>query len=119
MSEIGLRAGNDQAVLTLRGAIEAPSICELLAAAVSACASGKPVLVDWSEAEHLHAGALQVLMALKAELTAQERPLRVSDSSEAVRDCIGAAGLAEWFPSQLPIGTGTKEDRLANGTDRG
>jgi len=97
MSEISIHEGEGQAILALCGAIDAAHVTELLAAAVAACGSGKPVVLDWSRAEHLHAGALQVLLALNTELATQGRPLQIPAFSPAVRDCIAAAGLVQSF----------------------
>jgi anti-anti-sigma regulatory factor len=101
MSRIGVREGESQLVLKLDGAIDASRVGELLATAIAACGSGKAVVLDWSEAEHLHAGALQVLFALHAQLAVQGRPLQFSDCSPALEDCIVAAGLVHAFPGGL------------------
>jgi anti-anti-sigma regulatory factor len=97
MSEIEFHDEDGQAALTLRGVIEGPHLSELLAASVAACGSGKPVLLNWSEAERLHTGALQVLLALRHELAVLGRPLTVSALPSAVHDGIEAAGLADAF----------------------
>lgn len=102
-------------VMTLRGGIDASHVGELLTASVQVCDSGKPVALDWSEAEHLHAGALQVLLALQTELQSQGRPLLVSDCSLALEDCLEAAGLLPTFqPARVP-----QEKSIVYGTDRG
>ena len=97
MSEISLEERGGQAILSLRGAIDASCVPDLLSAALRANGAGKAVVLDWSAAEYLHTGALQVLLALKAELTAGGRTLLVSTCSSGVQECITAAGVVDTF----------------------
>jgi len=93
MSEVSLHDAPGETTIALTGAIDASRVGELLTASVMACAAGKPVLLDWSAADHLHAGALQVLTALAIELASRGQPLTYTSASPAVRQCVETAGL--------------------------
>jgi anti-anti-sigma regulatory factor len=101
MSEIAIHDGQTQVTLKLTGVIDASHSGELLAAAITATRAGRPVFLEWSEAEHLHASAFQVLLALHAELASMGHRLNVSECSPAVQDAMVTAGFAQVFQPQM------------------
>jgi anti-anti-sigma regulatory factor len=86
-----------RAVLYLNGALSACHAPEVRAAALAAKNSAKPLLLDCSSADHLHAAVLQVLVALRTELIRAQTPFELSPISPAVKDCLQAAGLSGLF----------------------
>jgi anti-anti-sigma regulatory factor len=101
MSEIAIHDEQTQVTLKLTGVIDASHSGELLAAAITATGAGRPVFLEWSEAEHLHAGAFQVLLALNAELASLGHRLNVSACSPAVQDAMATAGFTQAFQPEL------------------
>jgi anti-anti-sigma regulatory factor len=65
----------DRTRLLLKGVLDASSAVQLVPTAVEALTSGKNVLVVMDEVEVLNTAALQVIVALGAELNARNRAL--------------------------------------------
>ena len=70
-STVSLREGRRGPSLRLEGSIGPALAGELHAAAMRAAAAGSDVSIDWRRARHLSAAALQVLLALSADLAAR------------------------------------------------
>jgi anti-anti-sigma factor len=61
------------------------------------------VAIDWSEAEHVDASVLQVLLALRKLLADRRLPLVVDQDNSKVRGYLKLSGLSEYFPvRELP-----------------
>jgi anti-anti-sigma factor len=56
------------------------------------------VAIDWSEAEHVDASVLQVLLALRKSLDEHGTPFVVDKDNSKVREFLKLSGLAEYFP---------------------
>jgi anti-anti-sigma regulatory factor len=75
-STVSLRENRRGPSLKLQGSIGPALAGELHAAALSAAATGRDVSIDWRCARHLSAAALQVLLALSADLAGRGLRLR-------------------------------------------
>ena len=89
-------------LLVLRGEIDLDAAVRLHAVALRLLVGNQDVDIDWSGAERLSAGAVQVLLALGAALSERGRALRVAADQSAIRQCLDAAGLAGHFPAEVP-----------------
>lgn len=89
--------GDLQTVLVLSGRIDLEASGRMLAEAERLLAGAGPVALDWRAVEHLGAGAIQVLLALEAALTARGRTLRVAGDNPDVRRFLDVAGLSAHF----------------------
>jgi anti-anti-sigma factor len=85
-------------VLVLAGELNLDAVRQLTEAALGLVAGGKEVGIDWREAGHVSAGAMQVLLALRAALDARGRALRVTGDNPGVRRTLELAGLSQLFP---------------------
>ena len=56
------------------------------------------VAVDWSEADHVDASVLQVLLGLQRSLSERGFSLTVALDNERVREYLQYSGLSECFP---------------------
>jgi len=81
--------------LVLAGPIGQDAVPRLHAEALRLAGYPKDTAVDWSAAEHLSAGALQVLLALARA----RKNLRVSRDQPGIRSLLELAGVSEWFPA--------------------
>jgi anti-anti-sigma regulatory factor len=61
--------------------------------------TGDDVIVDLGEAGHLHAAAIQVLLALATSISARGNTLVIRATSAAARDALALAGLSRWTES--------------------
>ncbi len=59
--------------------------------------TGDDIVVDLGEAGHLHAAAIQVLLALATTISARGNTLTVRAASVAGRDALALAGLTHWM----------------------
>lgn len=84
--------------LVLTGELNLDAASHLREAALGAAAAGKEVAIDWSAAGHLSAGALQVLVALRATLSSRGQALDVAADNPGVRRILEIAGLSGLFP---------------------
>ena len=96
--QVELRPSASCDLLVLAGAISLDAVPRLSEAALQTVAGGKEVSVDWSEARHICAGALQVLLALGTALGAHGRMLSVAGDNPGVRHTLELAGLSQLFP---------------------
>lgn len=85
-------------LLVLAGPIGMEEASRLYAEALRLAAGCGDVAVDWSGAEHVCAGAIQVLLALEATLTASGRRLCVSADHPSIRESLELAGISGHFP---------------------
>lgn len=85
-------------LLVLAGEINLDAVSPLRAAALEAAAGGRDIGVDWRDAGHVSAGALQVLLALRAALDARGQVLQIAGDNPGVRRTLELAGLSRLFP---------------------
>jgi anti-anti-sigma factor len=57
-----------------------------------------PLLIDWDQAEHIESCVLQVLLAHRPVLHAQEKPLLVRADNPHIRQYLRLSDLADYFP---------------------
>ena len=84
--------------LVLAGELNLDAAIQLRDVALSAVAGGGEVGVDWRDAGHVSAGALQVLLALRAALDARGQVLQIAGDNPGVRRTLELAGLSRLFP---------------------
>ena len=101
---VELRPSASCDLLMLAGAISLDAARQLSDAALQALAGGREVAVDWSEARHVSAGALQVLLALRTALDARGLALPVAGDNPGVRRTLELAGLSPLFPVREELG---------------
>jgi len=94
---VGLTLSDELNCLVLRGPVPLQEVSEVLAKARQAAAAAAAVAVDLSEVEHLHAGCVQVLLALRLELETHGRTFRLRGCSDAARRALRLGGLAQWL----------------------
>lgn len=100
---VELRPSTSRDVLVLAGGVSLDAVHQLSDVALQTVARGKEVAIDWSEARHICAGALQVLLALGAALGARGRVLSVAGDSPGVRHTLELAGLSRLFPVRQDV----------------
>ncbi len=59
------------------------------------------VAIDWSEAEHVDASVLQVLLALRKLLAEHSLALMVDKDNAKVRSYLKLSGLSDYFPLRV------------------
>ena len=92
---MSVRRGKRATRLILTGHVSLDRAVELHGAASKAAKAGRDVVLDWSQAEHLSAAALQVLLALRAALAARGRKLLVNETPAPLLRALEVAGAAE------------------------
>jgi len=92
-----LRKRRQRVDLRLEEEVSALEAAELRELAIAALDLGKPIVIEWSDAARIDGSALQVLLALRAEAERRNRPLSVTEPSEAVASLLALAGAAELF----------------------
>ena len=97
---VELRPSESCDLLVLAGEMNLDAAVQLRDSALKAVAGGREVGVDWSKAGHVSAGAIQVLLALRAALDAQGRGLHTAGDSPGVRRTLELAGLSRLFPAR-------------------
>ena len=97
---VELRPSESCAWLVLAGELNLDAAIQLRDVAMSAVAGGGEVGVDWRDTGHVSAGAIQVLLALRAALDAQGRGLHTAGDSPGVRRTLELAGLSRLFPAR-------------------
>jgi anti-anti-sigma regulatory factor len=100
--QVELRPSDSRDVLILSGTINLDAARQLYDAALQALAGGRDVAVDWSQAVHVSAGALQVLLTLGAALHARGSVFSVMGDNAGVRRTLELGGLSGLFQ---PTGT--------------
>ncbi len=72
--------------------------------------TSKDFVLDWKEAEHVDASALQVVLSLKKSLDVAGRTLSVEKDNPQVRDYLRISGLEPYFPLvPTPVVSGSQE----------
>jgi anti-anti-sigma factor len=95
---VGLEQRESRDALVLAGQINMDAAARLREEALFAVARGRPVDIDWREAQYLSASAIQVLLALGQALQAGGRTLAVAADNPAIRGTLEMAGLVRQFP---------------------
>ncbi len=86
-------------LLVLTGEILLSAAKPLHEQALRLLASATPIEIDWSGAERLTPGSLQVLLSLAAEVERQGRSWSVTGDSPEIRHMLEIAGLSNRFPT--------------------
>jgi len=94
--EVRQRESSD--VLVLAGSLGPEAVVRLHHEALHLAAGDKPVAFDWSDASYLSAGALQVLLALRAALSQRGLEPHLAGDNPAIRRSLDFAGLSAHFP---------------------
>lgn len=72
--------------------------------------TSKDFVLDWKEAEHVDASALQVVLSLKKSLEAAGQSLSVEKDNPQVREYLRISGLESYFLlPQTPAASGRQE----------
>jgi anti-anti-sigma regulatory factor len=95
---VKLRPSASCDLLVLGGAISLDAVHQLSDMALRTVTGGKEVAVDWSEATHICAGALQVLLALGTALGARGQVFSVAGDNPVVRHTLELVGISQLFP---------------------
>ncbi len=90
--------GAEEALL-LAGLLDVSAAALLRTTALRLAEAGRDVAIDWSQAEHISAGALQVLLALGAAMAGKGKAVRVAADNPDVRGFLELAGLSARFPA--------------------
>ncbi len=85
-------------VLVLAGSLGPEALVRLHREALHLATGDRPVVFDWCEASYLSAGALQVLLALRARLSQRGLEPHVIGDNPAIRRSLESAGLSAHFP---------------------
>lgn len=93
-----VRPGEGLSTLVMSGQIDQDSMAELHGHALRLAGAGTPVAIDWSQAQNVCTGALQVLLALSAALAENGHALTVADDNPGIRTVLLTAGLSASFP---------------------
>ncbi len=97
-TRIGIEQRGSHTFLVLDGNMDLDAAVELRAKTEQLLSASEPVSLDWGAARHVGAGALQVLLAFEAALSARGRMLRVARDNPAIRRSLLFAGLSSHFP---------------------
>jgi anti-anti-sigma factor len=95
---IEIRPTESYDLLVLSGEITLDAAGHLREAALAAAAGAREVAVDWRDARHVSAGALQLMLALRAALETSGRALSVAADNPAMRRTLEVTGLSQLFP---------------------
>jgi len=90
------RERDKDTLLVVRGQAPLAEAETLLAHARAAVLAGRDVQLDLGDAEHLHAGVLQVLIAFERAVRKSGRSFNLVGQSETARRALTLAGLADW-----------------------
>jgi len=94
----------DHTALLIRGPVRLGEVPILLEHARVASARGLPVTVDLAEAEHLHCGAWQVLIALEREVQRRGQRFTPRALSPQARAMLDFLELGRWSSDQKDQG---------------
>ncbi len=89
------------ATLCLSGQWGLENAAEFHRAAVELLASGKDIKLDWSAAVQIDASILQIVLALRQDLTATGRSFSVTAPNPDVADYLGIAGFSSILDESL------------------
>lgn len=82
--------------LDVRGPVRLGDAAALLEAANNALATSGDVVVTLGSAEHLHAAAIQVLLATEQSVKRRGRAFRIEGVSEAAANALSWVGVQHW-----------------------
>jgi len=99
-TQISVAAEPEKCVVRLNGVLGASQAEELRQLALELRQKQQTIELEWAEAEQVHAAVLQVLLALRAELSAAGLALRVGSPSANVSQYLQLAGLNEVLASE-------------------
>lgn len=92
---MGIDEHEDRTVLSVRGPLRLAEVAEWLELVRRALARGLPLELDLREAEHMHAGAWQVLCALARDMRAAGLPARGLGMSPSAANACALLGLEQ------------------------
>lgn len=87
-------------VIQLAGVVGINDAARFHALTIAAADAGKPVLIDFAEAERLDASTWQILVALDQEVKSQDRSLSLINVPPAIVDYAKTAGLTWLLASE-------------------
>ena len=90
------RAREKDLLLVIRGQAPLSEAEVLLAHARAAILTGRDIQMDLCDAEHLHAGVLQVLVAFERAARKSGLRFELVGKSDAARRALTLVGLANW-----------------------
>jgi anti-anti-sigma regulatory factor len=90
------RPREKELLIVLRGHAPLAEAETLLAHARAAILANRDIQLDLSDAEHLHAGVLQVLIAFERAARKNGLTFELVGQSEAARRALSLCGLAGW-----------------------
>ena len=96
--EIRLQPADSHGLLMLAGLVGTDAAPELCAKARVLVSDSKDVAIDWQDAEHVGASAIQVLLALGSALSRHGHKLYVIHDNPSVRRFLELSGLSAKFP---------------------
>ena len=100
--QISVKVRASDVLVKLRGNVRVDSASSLQQRLLETLGT-KDLAVDWEQAEHVDASALQVLLACAKTLKQRTGALRVEKDNPHVRQYLELAGLSDYFPlRQLP-----------------
>lgn len=83
--------------LSLVDKVRVPELSELRTAAMTVVAANKDVELDLRRSEHLHVGALQILMSLENAIVSAGHRFRVAGTSPEAAAALSLSGLSTWM----------------------
>ena len=95
--QIEISSAGEKCVLRLRGVLGPAQAEALRQAALDACGQATGVVLDWSAAEQIDTSVLQVLLALRAGLSATGRGFAATAAPPGVRAYLQNAGFGTIF----------------------
>lgn len=95
--------------VTLAGALDLTAVETLHATLTDLVDSGKDVIIDCVNAEHVSCAALQVILGAEAALAEKQHRLRIEGESPAIRDYLRLAGLEERLPASKSAASGKRK----------
>jgi anti-anti-sigma factor len=113
MQPIRVETDGEQRRLCLEGVVNAALARRLKEEALAALAGTGPVTLDLARAEYLDGAALQILLALGADLAARGRGFRVVAMPPSVEDTLRVVGLAGTLGADPPAAIGAGRGTLS------
>jgi len=95
---IAVEQRDSHALMTLEGPVDLEAAASLRVEVERLLGGSAAVRIDWHAAGHFCAGAIQVLLALGAALTARGGSLSVAGDNPDIRRFLELAGLSGHFP---------------------
>lgn len=102
--ELSVAQQPDKTTLRITGPVRLGEVPDLLGQVNALAALGTAIEIDFSQAEHLHCAAWQVLLALHKELTKRGQGLKVTHVPEAAREVmVGLLNLGSWLSTEEDV----------------